>query len=84
MQEKSYFSWCAANIWARLNKIWQKRKKIIKHSLCSFEKKKKTTQDSFTIFPDFISILLTFLGLENGWAMQDVSKNSRLCMNPYL
>ena len=61
---------------------FDKNKKIIKHSLCSFEKKK--TQDSFTIFPDFISILLTFSGLENGWAMQDFSKNSRLCMNPYL
>ena len=50
-----------------------------------FDKNKKNyTQDSFTIFPDFISILLTFSGLENGWAMQDFSKNSRLCMNPYL
>ena len=59
MEEKNYFSWCAANIWARLNKIWQKRKKIIKHSLCSFEKKKDSRL--FSHFPQLYLHFADFL-----------------------
>ena len=59
------FSSCAANIRARLNKIWQKREKL--HWLstcCSFEEKKSTFYRFFQASSLFSRL---FQGLENSW-----------------
>ena len=52
------FSWCSANIWVKLNKIWPKWKKFTFKTLVVALKIK--TQDFLPFFPDFISIFQTF------------------------
>ena len=57
---KKLFSWCTANVWARLKKIWPKRKKfhLIQSTCCSFEKKSKSWL--YTIFFRFYIYYLDF------------------------
>ena len=75
------FSWCPANVWVRMNKIWPKWKKkfIYKVLVGALEQ----TQDFLPFFPDFISVFQTFS--RSGKLLgkfQDFFKNSRLCMKP--
>ena len=63
-QEQKLFLWCAANIWARINKIWQKQKKFTYKALVVSLKKNSRL---FHSFADVISIFQTFPGLENNW-----------------
>ena len=70
-------TWCAANVRARLKKIWPKRKRFTYKALVAFKKKIKTFYHFTRLnlyFPDFFS------GLENCWA--NVKTFLRLCTNP--
>ena len=72
------FSWCPANVQARLNKIWPIEKNCThKAPSVAVEEKIKT------IFPNFLSIFQTFS--RSGKLLgkfQDFLKNSRLYTNP--
>ena len=72
------FSWCPANVQARLNKIWPIEKNCT-HKAPSVAVKEKIK----TIFPNFLSIFQTFS--RSGKLLgkfQDFFKNSRLYTNP--
>ena len=77
------FSWCSANIWVKLNKIWPKWKKFTFKALVVALKKKLKTFYLFSRLylhsPDFFQVWKT-----TGEISSLFLKNSRFCTNPVL
>ena len=80
-EETKPFPWCAANVQARLNKIWPARKKKFTCKALTL-----TSKNLKTFYPFFKTLSLLyrlFPGLKNCWGnLKTFFKISRLCTSP--
>ena len=77
------FSWCSANIWVKLNKIWPKWKKFtFKALVVALKKKLKTFYLFFQTLSPFSRL---FPGLENYWGnFKSFSQEFKILYEPCL